>query len=67
MRVEEQRVCWELVRRLSETLVEAGEPLYSLNYMLSTKSLIKNFLTELKVPRHHCLKLPYNRLYHDIH
>lgn len=50
MRVVEQRVCWELVRRLSGTVREEGEPLYSLNYTLSTKTLIKNSLTELKAP-----------------
>lgn len=46
----EQHVFWELVRRLSGTLGEDGEPLYSLNYTPSTKTLIKNFLTELKAP-----------------
>lgn len=40
---------WELACRLSEALGEAGEPLYSRNYRFSTKSLIKDFLIELKV------------------
>lgn len=40
---------WELACRLSEALGEAGEPLYSLNYTFSTKSLIKDFLIEFEV------------------
>lgn len=53
--MEEQRDCWELVRRLTGTLGEAGQPRYFLNYMLSTKTLMNNVLTESKVPCHHCL------------
>lgn len=39
---------WELACRLSEALGGAGEPLYSLNYRFSTKSLIKDFQIAFK-------------------
>lgn len=54
------RASWEFACRLSEALGEAGEPLYSLNYRFSTKSLIKNFLIEFKVAFHEYLQLQWS-------
>lgn len=54
---------WDLACRLSEALGEAGEPLYSSNYRFSTKSLIKDFLIELKLAFQENLQLQCSTLH----